>query len=166
MQASYISSLIDFPFKLCEDRFSEGVSAPQVMFAIRQSSLRSTPWTCHTCRSLSTSVRKKLSDRRESQRLPKCPARTRFAPSPTGYLHLGSLRTALYNYLLAKATGGQFILRVEDTDSVGTSVSSRVVLETDGRRKGRSLARKNGCIVTSNGLGYNGMKVSGAKLDV
>ncbi|CCG81944.1 Glutamyl-tRNA synthetase [Taphrina deformans PYCC 5710] len=44
------------------------------------------------------------------------PARTRFAPSPTGSLHLGSLRTALYNYLWAKRTGGQFILRVEDTD--------------------------------------------------
>lgn len=47
---------------------------------------------------------------------PKEPARTRFAPSPTGYLHLGSLRTALYNYLLAKSTGGQFLLRLEDTD--------------------------------------------------
>ena len=45
-------------------------------------------------------------------------ARTRFAPSPTGYLHLGSLRTAHYNYLFAKASGGQFILRIEDTDKV------------------------------------------------
>lgn len=50
--------------------------------------------------------------------LPGTPARTRFAPSPTGYLHLGSLRTALFNYLLAQATGGQFILRLEDTDQV------------------------------------------------
>ncbi|EAA27549.3 hypothetical protein GE21DRAFT_4798 [Neurospora crassa] len=49
-------------------------------------------------------------------KLPNSPCRTRFAPSPTGYLHLGSLRTALFNYLLAKATGGQFILRIEDTD--------------------------------------------------
>ncbi|KAF6831916.1 glutamyl-tRNA synthetase [Colletotrichum plurivorum] len=48
--------------------------------------------------------------------LPDKPARTRFAPSPTGYLHLGSLRTALFNWLLARATGGQFIIRVEDTD--------------------------------------------------
>ncbi|TIA31966.1 hypothetical protein D6C79_09311 [Aureobasidium pullulans] len=48
--------------------------------------------------------------------LPSGPARTRFAPSPTGYLHLGSLRTALFNYLLAKRTGGQFLLRIEDTD--------------------------------------------------
>lgn len=47
---------------------------------------------------------------------PTEPARTRFAPSPTGYLHLGSLRTALYNWLLARNTGGQFILRLEDTD--------------------------------------------------
>lgn len=42
--------------------------------------------------------------------------RTRFAPSPTGYLHIGGLRTALYNYLLAKKHAGQFILRIEDTD--------------------------------------------------
>lgn len=42
--------------------------------------------------------------------------RVRFAPSPTGPLHLGGVRTALYNYLLAKKTGGDFILRIEDTD--------------------------------------------------
>lgn len=42
--------------------------------------------------------------------------RVRFAPSPTGYLHVGSLRTALYNYLFAKKQGGTYILRVEDTD--------------------------------------------------
>ncbi len=44
------------------------------------------------------------------------PARVRFAPSPTGNLHIGGARTALYNYLLARQTGGQFILRIEDTD--------------------------------------------------
>jgi len=44
------------------------------------------------------------------------PVRVRFAPSPTGHMHLGSARTALYNYLLAKKTGGKFILRIEDTD--------------------------------------------------
>ncbi len=44
------------------------------------------------------------------------PVRARFAPSPTGHMHLGSARTALYNYLLARKTGGQFILRIEDTD--------------------------------------------------
>ena len=42
--------------------------------------------------------------------------RVRFAPSPTGFVHIGSLRTALYNYLFAKKMGGQYILRVEDTD--------------------------------------------------
>lgn len=42
--------------------------------------------------------------------------RTRFAPSPTGYMHIGNLRTALYEYLIARSQGGQFILRIEDTD--------------------------------------------------
>ncbi|AXU26026.1 TPA: glutamate--tRNA ligase [Clostridioides difficile] len=42
--------------------------------------------------------------------------RVRFAPSPTGFVHIGSLRTALYNYLFAKKMGGEYILRVEDTD--------------------------------------------------
>ena len=43
--------------------------------------------------------------------------RTRFAPSPTGYMHIGNLRTALYGYLYAMKEGGDFILRLEDTDS-------------------------------------------------
>ena len=42
--------------------------------------------------------------------------RVRFAPSPTGALHIGGLRTALYNYLFAKKNGGKFVLRIEDTD--------------------------------------------------
>lgn len=46
------------------------------------------------------------------------PARTRFAPSPTGYLHVGGVRTALFAWLLARQSGGQFILRLEDTDKV------------------------------------------------
>ncbi|MCK4490963.1 MAG: glutamate--tRNA ligase [Anaerolineales bacterium] len=44
------------------------------------------------------------------------PARVRFAPSPTGFLHIGGARTALYDYLLARQSGGSFILRIEDTD--------------------------------------------------
>ena len=44
------------------------------------------------------------------------PARVRFAPSPTGVMHIGGLRTALYDWFLARKTGGQFILRIEDTD--------------------------------------------------
>ncbi|NUM80965.1 glutamate--tRNA ligase, partial [bacterium] len=42
--------------------------------------------------------------------------RVRYAPSPTGFLHIGGLRTALYNYLFARHHNGKFILRVEDTD--------------------------------------------------
>src|SRR5438105_334412 len=43
--------------------------------------------------------------------------RVRFAPSPTGYLHVGGARTALYNYLFARGAGGTFVLRIEDTDA-------------------------------------------------
>lgn len=46
---------------------------------------------------------------------------TRFAPSPTGYLHIGGARTALFNYLFAKANGGKFLLRIEDTDEKRSS---------------------------------------------
>ena len=48
--------------------------------------------------------------------MPSNKVRTRFAPSPTGYMHVGNLRTALYTYLMAKHEGGTFILRIEDTD--------------------------------------------------
>ena len=41
---------------------------------------------------------------------------TRFAPSPTGRLHVGNIRTALHNYLLAAQSGGRFLLRIDDTD--------------------------------------------------
>src|SRR3989338_9089278 len=44
--------------------------------------------------------------------------RVRFAPSPTGYLHIGGARTALFNWMYARAQGGKFILRIEDTDRV------------------------------------------------
>jgi len=56
--------------------------------------------------------------------LPENPTRTRFAPSPTGFLHIGGLRTALFSYLLAKRTGGQFVLRIEDTDQVCSPISA------------------------------------------
>ncbi|MBM6869985.1 glutamate--tRNA ligase [Pseudoflavonifractor phocaeensis] len=49
-------------------------------------------------------------------RIPKGEVRTRFAPSPTGYMHVGNLRTALYTWLIARHAGGKFILRIEDTD--------------------------------------------------
>ena len=49
-------------------------------------------------------------------RIPHGRVRTRFAPSPTGYMHVGNLRTALYTYLIAKRAGGDFFFRLEDTD--------------------------------------------------
>ena len=49
-------------------------------------------------------------------RIPHGKVRTRFAPSPTGYMHVGNLRTALYTWLIARHAGGTFILRIEDTD--------------------------------------------------
>ena len=55
-----------------------------------------------------------LSEREKT--IPKGGVRTRFAPSPTGYMHVGNLRTALYTYLIARRAGGTFILRIEDTD--------------------------------------------------
>ncbi len=49
-------------------------------------------------------------------KIPHGKIRTRFAPSPTGYMHVGNLRTALYTWLIARSGGGTFILRIEDTD--------------------------------------------------
>src|SRR4030042_807035 len=55
----------------------------------------------------------------------------RFAPSPTGYLHIGGARTALFNWLLARNRGGKFLLRIEDTDQVrSTRESIDAILES------------------------------------
>lgn len=54
-------------------------------------------------------------------------ARVRFAPSPTGRLHLGGARTALFNYLYARATGGRCILRIEDTDKASERLVSEML---------------------------------------
>ena len=59
--------------------------------------------------------------------------RVRFAPSPTGYLHVGGARTALFNWLYARRHGGVFILRVEDTDAERSS-SEMVTGILDGLR--------------------------------
>jgi glutamyl-tRNA synthetase len=59
------------------------------------------------------------------------PVRVRFAPSPTGYLHIGGARTALFNWLWARQTGGAFILRIEDTDEQrSTEESTRAILDS------------------------------------
>jgi len=56
--------------------------------------------------------------------------RTRFAPSPTGLLHVGSARTALFNYLFARHGGGEYLLRIEDTDrSRSTAEATQVILD-------------------------------------
>ena len=56
--------------------------------------------------------------------------RVRFAPSPTGYLHVGGARTALFNWLLARKAGGVVILRVEDTDRARSSEeATQAILE-------------------------------------
>lgn len=54
--------------------------------------------------------------------------RLRFAPSPTGYLHIGGARTALFNWLWARKTGGSFILRIEDTDQARSTAASRAAI--------------------------------------
>ncbi len=53
--------------------------------------------------------------------------KTRFAPSPTGFLHVGGARTALYSWLAARSQGGQFVLRIEDTD-IERSTKKRLML--------------------------------------
>src|SRR5215831_4854718 len=56
--------------------------------------------------------------------------RVRFAPSPTGYLHIGAARSALFNWLFARQVGGQFLLRIEDTDlQRSTDESTRSIIE-------------------------------------
>ena len=58
------------------------------------------------------------------------PVRVRFAPSPTGYLHVGGARTALFNWLFARKTGGTFVLRIEDTDRErSTEAHTQVILD-------------------------------------
>ena len=62
---------------------------------------------------------------------PAAPVRTRFAPSPTGPLHIGGVRTALFNYLFARHHGGEFLLRIEDTDRArSTDAATQGILES------------------------------------
>lgn len=76
--------------------------------------------------------------------------RDRFAPSPTGYVHLGSLRTALYNYLYAKKMGGKFILRLEDTDRTrlesGSVENLLAVLDKTGLAPAEGLRLAEGAV--------------------
>ena len=94
--------------------------------------------------------------------------RTRFAPSPTGYLHIGNLRTVLYNYFFAKKHGGDFILRIEDTDQTrfvpGAIESLIKVLKT------LEIKTDEGPALTPDGtiieVGQNGPYVQSKRLEI
>lgn len=77
---------------------------------------------CRSCRLRIARISRRWAsgEPRRAKVIPDAPVRTRFAPSPTGYLHFGSVRTALFNYLIARRTGGSFLLRIEDTDQKRT----------------------------------------------
>lgn len=93
--------------------------------------------------------------------------RVRFAPSPTGFLHLGGLRTALYNYLYARQTGGTFILRLEDTDKarqVAGGVEKIIAaLNNIGLDYDEGVFSKNGLIVEQ---GQFGPYIQSKRLDL
>ena len=79
-------------------------------------------------------------------KIPHGKVRTRFAPSPTGYMHVGNLRTALYTYLIARHANGTFILRIEDTDQGrlvegATDVIYRTMAECGLRQVRRAFSR-------------------------
>lgn len=103
---------------------------------------RASFWICASCRSslgrshAATRGFAQSSRQYAKPKLPDKPVRTRFAPSPTGNLHLGSIRTALFNYLLARRTGGQFLLRIEDTDQKRTVPGAEERLFRDVRWAG------------------------------
>src|SRR3989304_689649 len=69
--------------------------------------------------------------------------RVRFAPSPTGYLHIGGVRTALFNWLFARGQGGQFLLRIDDTDQQ-RNVDAALAPLLHGGGGGRGGPRPNG----------------------
>ena len=136
--------------KPCSDR----LSTPAIRhFSISSGAFTKTLQRPHaistaSSRSFSTTAIQLAKGHSNRELLPSAPARTRFAPSPTGYLHLGSLRTALFNYLLAKRTGGQFLLRIEDTDQVSIAPSDLQHSRADGRRKDWFLMPSKGCVTT------------------
>ncbi len=81
--------------------------------------------------------------------------RTRFAPSPTGRMHVGNLRTALYAYLIAKHAGGDFILRIEDTDQERFMEEALGIIAKDGTdpRRGSRQGRRSGSVCAERAAG-------------
>ena len=94
--------------------------------------------------------------------------RVRFAPSPTGFVHIGSLRTALYNYLFAKKMGGEYILRVEDTDQ--TRLVDGAIENMLNAMKWAGVNHTEGVMLDDNGniiqTGENGPYIQSERLDI
>src|SRR3954469_19470345 len=85
---------------------------------------------------IAATKRKESAPQRKRQNMPSessSPVVTRFAPSPTGYLHIGGARTALFNWLFARHHGGKFLLRIEDTDKA-RSTKDAIDAILDGMR--------------------------------
>ena len=112
-------------------------------------------WICYQCRAAHSAATNDLrTGQKRNKLIPETPARTRFAPSPTGYLHLGSIRTALFSFLLARRTGGQFLLRIEDTDKVCQSVVVKYLLGqalNEAKRSELSRMPNDDCRMTYDG---------------
>ncbi len=94
--------------------------------------------------------------------------RVRFAPSPTGFVHIGSLRTALYNYLFARKMGGEYILRVEDTDQ--TRLVDGAIENMLNAMKWAGVNHTEGVMLDDNGnitqVGENGPYIQSERLDI
>lgn len=127
------------------------IEGMQLLLATTRTTVAS-GWICLSCRGVKH-LSRPAHDLRNIGK-----ARTRFAPSPTGYLHLGSLRTALFNYLVAKATGGEFLLRIEDTDQVIIDIPLSLLMYLRVARKEQFLMPKQDCYGIWSGLESNGMR--------
>ena len=94
--------------------------------------------------------------------------KVRFAPSPTGFVHIGSLRTALYNYLFAKRMGGEYLLRVEDTDQ--TRLVEGAIENMLQAMKWAGVNHTEGVMLDENGnivqKGENGPYIQSERLDI
>lgn len=93
--------------------------------------------------------------------------KVRFAPSPTGFVHIGSLRTALYNYLFAKQQNGDFLIRIEDTDRTrlveGAVEALLNSMEWSGIKVDEGVSYKDGKIIQ---LGQNGPYIQSERLEI
>lgn len=94
--------------------------------------------------------------------------KVRFAPSPTGFVHIGSLRTALYNYLFAKRMGGEYLLRVEDTDQ--TRLVEGAIENMLQAMRWAGVNHTEGVMLDENGnivqKGENGPYIQSERLDI